>query len=110
MVGTSCSTSQLCGLSRARKYRNPSARAPDAKIQTVGVAGFEPTASSSRTAGRAVDGGYFRTSPAIGGRSGTVLVSLVAVFRSCTAAVAAQDGTSRAQAARTRHGTWFCAG
>jgi hypothetical protein len=59
-------------------------RAPDLRFSGVGVAGFEPTASSSRTAGRAVDGGYFRTSPAIGGRSGTVLVSLVAVFRSCT--------------------------
>jgi hypothetical protein len=62
-------------------------RTPDLAFQSVGVAGFEPTASSSRTAGRAVDRGCFRTSPAIGGCCGTVLVSLVAVFRSCTAAV-----------------------
>jgi hypothetical protein len=56
----------------------------------VGVAGFEPTASSSRTAGRAVNGGYFRRSPASGGRCGPVLVGGVAVLRSCTAALAAQ--------------------
>ena len=30
-------------------------RAPDLVLPGVGVAGFEPTASSSRTAGRAVD-------------------------------------------------------
>jgi hypothetical protein len=65
-------------------------RTPDLAIQSVGVAGFEPTASSSRTAGRAVDRGYSRRSPAISGRYGTVLVSRVAVFRSCTAALAAQ--------------------
>jgi hypothetical protein len=53
----------------------------------VGVAVFEPTASSSRTAGRAVDGGCLHTSRAAERRYGTVLVSLVAVFRSCTADV-----------------------
>ena len=62
-------------------------RAPDLVLPGVGVAGFEPTASSSRTAGRAVDGGCLRTSRAAEGRYGTVLVSLVAVFRSCTADV-----------------------
>jgi hypothetical protein len=67
-------------------------RTPDQAFQRVGVAGFEPTASSSRTAGMAVDRGYFRTSLVAGGRSGTVLVSLVAVFRSCTAAKARRSG------------------
>ena len=62
-------------------------RTPDLAFQRVGVAGFEPTASSSRTAGKSVDQGCFRTSLAAEGRSGTVWVSLVAVFRSCTAAV-----------------------
>jgi hypothetical protein len=65
-------------------------RTPDLAIQSVGVAGFEPTASSSRTAGRAVDGGYFRRSPADGGRCKPVLVGGVAVLRSCTAALTAQ--------------------
>jgi hypothetical protein len=60
-------------------------RTPDLAFQSVGVAGFEPTASSSRTAGRSVDGGCFRMSLAVEGRLGTVLVGLVAVFRSCTA-------------------------
>jgi hypothetical protein len=60
-------------------------KTPDLAFQSVGVAGFEPTASSSRTAGRAVDGGCFRTSLADDGHSGAVLVVLVAVFRSCTA-------------------------
>jgi integrase len=36
--------------------------------------------------------GYFRTSSVAGGRSGTVLVSLVAVFRSCTAEIARRSG------------------
>ncbi len=67
-------------------------RAPDLALPGVGVAGFEPTASSSRTAGTAVDRGYLRTSWAAGGRSGAVLVGLVAVFRSCTAAVAHRSG------------------
>jgi hypothetical protein len=53
----------------------------------VGVAGFEPTASSSRTAGRVVNGGYLRSSLAGGGRCRSVLVGGVAVFRSCTAAL-----------------------
>ena len=76
----------------------------------VGVAGFEPTASSSRTAGKSVDRGHFRTSSAIGGCSGTVLVSLVAVFCSCTAELARRAGTSHAPATRTRSGTWCRAG
>jgi hypothetical protein len=59
---------------------------------SVGVAGFEPTASSSRTAGTAVNGGCFRTSRAASGRSEAVLVDLVAVFRSCTAEVASRSG------------------
>jgi hypothetical protein len=61
----------------------------DLAFQCVGVAGFEPTASSSRTVGSAVNGGYFRRSPANDGRCRPVLVSPVAVFRSCTAALAA---------------------
>jgi hypothetical protein len=64
-------------------------RTPDLAFQSVGVAGFEPTASSSRTAGRAVNAGYFRRSPASGGRWGPVLVGGVAVLRSCTAELAA---------------------
>jgi hypothetical protein len=40
--------------------------------------------SSSRTAGTAVDRGYFRTSRAAGAHFGAVLVGFVAVFRSCT--------------------------
>jgi hypothetical protein len=67
-------------------------KTPDLAFQSVGVAGFEPTASSSRTAGKAVDRGCFRTSQATGGRSGAVLVDLVAVFRSCTAAGRVQVG------------------
>jgi DNA invertase Pin-like site-specific DNA recombinase len=58
----------------------------------VGVAGFEPTASSSRTAGRAVNGGYFRRSPVDGGRCRLVLVGGVAVLRSCTTAPLAAQG------------------
>lgn len=42
--------------------------------------------------GRAVDRGRFRTSRATGGRSGAVLVDLVAVFRSCTAPSWVQSG------------------
>jgi hypothetical protein len=34
-------------------------RAPELGFQSVGVAGFEPTASSSRTAGRSVARGAF---------------------------------------------------
>jgi hypothetical protein len=64
-------------------------RTPDLAFQSVGVAGFEPTASSSRTAGRAVNGGYLRRSLANGERCGSVLVGGVAVFRSCTAVLAA---------------------
>lgn len=67
-------------------------RALELGFQSVGVAGFGPTASSMRTAGKSGDRGHFRTSPAIGRRSGTVLVGLVAVLRSCTAQVAGQDG------------------
>ncbi len=67
-------------------------RTPDLAFQSVGVAGFEPTASSSRTAGTTVNGGCFRTSWAAGGCSGAVLVGLVAVFRSCTAAVGHSSG------------------
>ena len=71
-------------------------RAPDLRFGGVGVAGFEPTASSSRTAGTAVDRGCFRTSQATGGRSGAVLVGLVAVFRSCTtASPIVAEGTAR---------------
>ncbi len=81
-------------------------RTPDVAFQSVGVAGFEPTASSSRTAGKSVDGGCFRTSLAAEGRSRTVLIGLVAVFRSCTAEVARRAGTSHAPATRTRSGTW----
>jgi len=65
-------------------------RTPDQALQRVGVAGFEPTASSSRTAGRAVNRGCFRRSTASGGRCGPVLVGGVAVLRSCTAALAAR--------------------
>ncbi|MDX6295914.1 MAG: hypothetical protein QOH50_5137 [Kribbellaceae bacterium] len=85
-------------------------RAPDLVLPGVGVAGFEPTASSSRTAGKSIDGGCFRTSLAAEGRSGTVLVGLVAVFRCCTAWVARRAGTSHAPATRTRSGTWCRAG
>jgi hypothetical protein len=85
-------------------------RTPDLAFQSVGVAGFEPTASSSRTAGRAVDGGCFRTSRAAGGRSEAVLVGLVAVLRCCTAAVARMAGTRHASPTWTRHGTWRRAG
>ncbi len=50
MAEARCCTSQLYGPIRVRKQnRNPLAWAPDLRIQTVGVAGFEPTASSSRT-------------------------------------------------------------
>jgi hypothetical protein len=84
--------------------------APDLRLGRVGVAGFEPTASSSRTAGRAVDKGHFRTSRTADGRSGAVLVDLVAVLRCCTAVDCTLAGTSRARAARTRRGTWFPAG
>ena len=52
----------------------------------------DSSTSSSRTAGSAVDRDYFRTSRAAGGCSGAVLVGLVAVFRSCTAAVAHRSG------------------
>jgi hypothetical protein len=75
-------------------------RAPDLVLPGVGVAGFEPTASSSRTAGMAVDKGYFSTSRVTGGRSGAVLGGLVAVSRSCTAAVARRSGL----VAYRRHG------
>jgi hypothetical protein len=85
-------------------------RTPDLAFQSVGVAGFEPTASSSRTAGKLVDSGYFRTSLAIRGCSGSVLIGLVAVFRSCTAAVARRAGTSHVTATRIRSGTWRRAG
>ena len=85
-------------------------RTSELQFRGVGVAGFEPTASSSRTVGRTVDRGCFRTSPVIGGRSGTLLVSLVAVFRSCTTVDYTLVGTSCARAARTRRGTWFPAG
>jgi hypothetical protein len=59
-------------------------RTPDLAFQRVGVAGFEPTASSSRTVGRAGNGSYLRRLLAGGGRCGSVLVGLVAVLRSCT--------------------------
>ncbi len=50
MAETRCCTSQLYGPIRAQKQkRSPLAWAPDLRIWTVGVAGFEPTASSSRT-------------------------------------------------------------
>ena len=85
-------------------------RAPVLGIQGVGVAGFEPTASSSRTAGRAVDRGCFRTSRAVAGHIETVPVDAVAVLRCCTAVDHSPSRTSSAQVARTRHGTWFHAG
>jgi len=47
--------------------QEPMAWAPDLRFRGVGVAGFEPTASS-RTAGTTVDRGCFRTSRATGGR------------------------------------------
>ena len=50
MAETRCCTSQLYGPIRTqKKNRNPMAWAPDLRFQTVGVAGFEPTASSSRS-------------------------------------------------------------
>jgi hypothetical protein len=72
----------------------PAEQAADQAFQTVGVAGFEPTASSSRTAGSVVDRGYFRTSMGAGGHPGAVLASLVAVFRGCTADVVRPVQTS----------------
>ena len=62
-------------------------RAPDLVLPGVGVAGFEPTASSSRTAVRVGRWRLFTHVTGRWGRYGTVLVSLVAVFRSCTADV-----------------------
>jgi hypothetical protein len=85
-------------------------RAPDLALPGVGVAGFEPTASSSRTAGKAVDRGCFRTSPATGGPPRPMLVGLVAVLRSCTAKDRTRAGTRPVWAARTRRGTWSGAG
>jgi hypothetical protein len=85
-------------------------RAPDLRFAGVGVAGFEPTASSSRTAGTTVDRGYFCTSRAIDGHSGAVLVGLVAVLRCCTAKDRTRAGTRPVWAVRTRRGTWSCAG
>jgi hypothetical protein len=76
----------------------------------VGVAGFEPTASSSRTAGTAVDSGCFRTPRAADGRCGAVLVGLVAVLRCCTATGTLLAETSYARVTWTRRGTWFRAG
>jgi hypothetical protein len=70
------------------------------------VARLKPTASSSRTAGRAVNGGYFRTLLANGECCGVVLVGGVAVFRSCTAALARQGWTRHAPAKLTRRVTW----
>ena len=58
-------------------------RAPDLVLPGVEVAGFEPRASSSRTVGRAVDGGCIGTSRAVGGHIETVLVGVVAVLRCC---------------------------
>jgi hypothetical protein len=84
-------------------------RAPDLRSAGVGVAGFEPTASSSRTAGKAVDRGCIRTSRAVGGHIETVPVDAVAVLRCCTTA-ASPSRTSSAWVAQTRHGTWFHAG
>ena len=58
-------------------------RAPDLVLPGVEAAGFEPRASTSRTVGRAVDGGCIGTSRAVGGRIETVLVGVVAVLRCC---------------------------
>ena len=50
MANTRCSTSQLYGLIRTwKRYSNSTTQAADLAFQTVGVAGFEPTASSSRS-------------------------------------------------------------
>ena len=50
MANTHCSTSQLYGLIRTwRRYSNSTTQAAELVFQTVGVAGFEPTASSSRS-------------------------------------------------------------
>src|SRR6185437_14117477 len=82
-----------------RRGRTPT-RGPSGR-----VSGFEPTVSSSRTAGRAVNGGYFRRSPASGGRCGPVLVGGVAVLRSCTAALAAQSWAGHGSLKLTRRGS-----
>jgi hypothetical protein len=85
-----CCTSQLYdSILIPKLIIKPAQQAADLPFQAVGVAGFEPTASSSRTAGRAVHGGHFRRSLAGSGRCRPVLVGGVAVFRSCTAALAA---------------------
>jgi hypothetical protein len=85
-------------------------RAPELVFVRVGAVGSEPTASLSRTAGRVVDRGCFRTSRATGGRPGPMLVGLVAVLRSCTAKDRTRAGTRPVWAARTRRGTWSGAG
>jgi hypothetical protein len=69
-----------------------------------------PRPLRSRTAGRVVDRGCFRTSRATGGRSGAVLVGLVAVLRCCTAKDRRRAGTRPVWAVRTRRGTWSGAG
>jgi hypothetical protein len=49
MANSRCCTSQLYEPILARETdQKPMAQAADLRIQTVGVAGFEPTASSSR--------------------------------------------------------------
>ena len=78
-------------------------RTPDLAFQSVGVAGFEPTASSSRTAGMAVDRGCFRTSRATVGHLGAVLVGVVAVLRCCTAMDVRRSGASA-----TSGSEWQC--
>jgi hypothetical protein len=50
MANTRCCTSQLYAPIRTwKRYSNSTTQAADLAFQTVGVAGFEPTASSSRT-------------------------------------------------------------
>ena len=50
-----CCTSQLSGPTLAQKpTTNPTAQAFDLAFQTVGVAGFEPTASRSNPGGHAL--------------------------------------------------------
>jgi hypothetical protein len=50
MASTRCCTSQLYAAIRAwKQHSNSTTQAADLAIWRVGVAGFEPTASSSRT-------------------------------------------------------------
>ncbi len=55
------------------------------KAAMVELRGIEPLTFSMRKTGTAVDGGYFRTSQAIGVQTGAVIVGVVAVLPCCTA-------------------------